>query len=396
MSIVINSDVNSDLVLLAVGDVGPCRDDPTSIFDDVREDMCGVDIGFCQLEVNLSDRGQRLPQVRHTTKASPDTADAMRECGFNVVSVAGNHCMDWGRDAFDDTLAALRNAGIYPVGAGANIAEARKPVIVDCKGTRVAFLAYCSILPEAFWADENRAGCAPMRAWTVYEQIEKDQPGTPPRIHTYANRDDLATMRADIRAARESADVVVVSMHWGIHFIPFTIADYQREVAHAAIDEGADIILGHHAHILKAVEVYRGKPIFYSLCNFALDVPLSPKIMASKAFREIQSLNPDWNPDPNCSYTFPPDSQLTVAVRAVIRERHVLDVSVLPVFISTHSRPSFLVAADPRFHQVMDYLKRANAFAGFDVTFEVQEGRLRLVQEQDRAGSKSELETANG
>lgn len=387
---------DGDLVIVAVGDVGPCRENPRTIFEDVRDDMRGVDIGFCQLEVNLSERGQRLPQVRHTTKAAPETADAMRECGFNVVSVAGNHCMDWGRDAFDDTLKNLLGAGIQPVGAGANIDEARKPVIVDCKGTRVAFLAYCSILPEGFWADENRAGCVPMRAWTVYEQVEKDQPGTPPRIHTYANRDDLAAMRADIRAARECADIVIVSMHWGIHFIPFTIADYQREVAHAAIDEGADIILGHHAHILKGVELYRGKPIFYSLCNFALDVPLSPKMMASKAFKEIQSLNPDWNPDPNCAYTFPPDSQLTIAVRVVISAQKVLDVSVLPAFISMHSRPSLLVAADPRFHQVVDYLERANAFAGFDVAFELCKGRLRLVDTLGGSASENELERAIG
>ncbi|MBC8642749.1 CapA family protein [Caballeronia sp. EK] len=386
---------DNDIVLLAVGDVGPCRADPRSIFEDVREEMRRADIGFCQLEVNLSERGQRLPQVRHTTKAPPETADAIRECGFNVVSVAGNHCMDWGRDAFDDTLSALVDAGISPVGAGADIEQARKPVFVDCKGTKVAFLAYCSILPEGFWADENRAGCVPMRAWTVYEQVEKDQPGTPPRIHTYPNRDDLEAMRHDVRAAREVADVVIVSMHWGIHFIPFAIADYQREVARVAIDEGADVILGHHAHILKGVELYRGKPIFYSLCNFALDVPLSPKMMASKAFKEIQSLNPEWHPDPDSSYTFPPDSQMTVVVRMVIREGEVAEVSLLPTFINQHSRPTLLVAADPRFHRVVDYLEQANAHAGFETGFTLSEGRVVLTTPSE-ARLARQRESING
>ncbi|USU18907.1 CapA family protein [Paraburkholderia fungorum] len=385
-----------DVVLLAVGDVGPCRSAPDSIFEYVREDIGASDIAFCQLEVNLSDRGSRLPQVRHTTRSSPDTARAMRECGFNVVSVAGNHCMDWGRDAFDDTLDALKTTGIAAVGAGANRAEARKPVIVDCKGTKVAFLAYCSILPEGFWADENRAGCSPLRAWTIYEQIEKDQPGTPPRIHTFADRGDLQALTEDIRLARAQADIVVLSMHWGIHFVPYTIADYQREVAHAAIDAGADVILGHHAHILKGVEIYRGKPVFYSLCNFALDVPLSPAMMKSKAFLEIQSLNPDWQPDTTCTYTFPPDSQMTIVVRFVLRDGKVHETTLLPTFINLHSQPRLMKHNDPEFSEVVSYLAKASAEAGFDTQFLVDGSQVRMEVRHAMAGGEKRQEQAIG
>jgi poly-gamma-glutamate capsule biosynthesis protein CapA/YwtB (metallophosphatase superfamily) len=387
---------SDDVVLLAVGDVGPCRSDPDSIFEYVVEDISECDIAFCQLEVNLSDRGSRLPQVRHTTRSSPDTARAMRDCGFNVVSVAGNHCMDWGREAFDDTLEALTAAGIAPVGAGVNRAEARKPVIVECKGTKVAFLAYCSILPEGFWADENRAGCAPMRAWTIYEQVEKDQPGTPPRIHTFADRADLDALREDIRVARQQADVVVLSMHWGIHFVPFSIADYQREVAYAAIDEGVDIILGHHAHILKGVEIYRGKAVFYSLCNFALDVPLSPAMMQSKAFREIQSLNPDWHPDASCTYTFPPDSQMTVAAKMVIRDGQVKAVTVLPTYINLQSQPRLLEPDDPTFSKVVSYLATASAEAGFNTRFTVDSGEVQIDMSCEATQGKSQRAFAHG
>jgi hypothetical protein len=86
-----------------------------------------------------------------------------------------------------------------------------------------------------------------------------------------AHRDDLAALCADVAQARREADLVIVSLHWGIHFVPAVIADYQREVAHAAIDAGAELILGHHAHILKGVELYRGKAIFYSLGNLLFD-----------------------------------------------------------------------------------------------------------------------------
>ena len=160
-----------------------------------------------------------------------------------------------------------------------------------------------------------------MRAHTVYEAIEHDQPGTPVRIHTYPHREDLAAMCADIRAAKQQADVVAVSHHWGIHFVPYVLADYQPDVARAAIDAGADIVLGHHAHILKAVEIYKGKPIFYSLCNFATDLRMDEAHANSKGFREIQKLAPRWEPDFDSLYNFPEDSRMTVMVRAKTRSQ---------------------------------------------------------------------------
>src|SRR5262249_19456269 len=143
-----------------------------------------------------------------------------------------------------------------------------------------------------------------------------DQPGTPARIHTYADRADLAALCADINAAKQRADRVVISMHWGIHFVPAVIADYQREVAHAAIDAGADLILGHHAHILKGAEVYRGKTIWYSIGNFAVDLRMDKAHAESKSFKEIQVLHPEWVPDFESLYNFPPESRMTLIATA--------------------------------------------------------------------------------
>ena len=263
------------VTILATGDVAPSRPDPDSLFTGVAPLLQSADIAFCQLEINLTRRGFRLPQVRHTDRADPSTAQAIKRAGFDVVSFAGNHCMDWGTDGFFDTIEALQNAGLAVVGVGANVAAAREPVIVERHGRRVAFLAYSSILPANFWAEDDRPGCAPMRAWTLYEQIEPDQPGTPARVHTFANRADLEQLKEDICRARARADMVLVSMHWGIHFVPAVIADYQREVGRAAIEAGAAAVLGHHAHILKGVDMYQGKPIIYSLCNFAVDLPMT-------------------------------------------------------------------------------------------------------------------------
>lgn len=360
---------NEDILFYAVGDIAPSRPDPDSLFVDVSETINDADIAFCQLEICITDRGERLPQVRHTDRTGPEAARAIRRAGFDVVSFASNHCMDWGQQGLFDTIEALEKADLQVVGVGANIGAAREPVVITCKGRRIAFLAYSSILPMCYWAEDDRPGCAPMRAWTRYEQIETDQPGTPSRIHTFPNKDDLAALQGDIRQAKQQADLVFVSLHWGIHFIPAVIADYQTDVAHAAIDAGADAILGHHAHILKGFETYEGKPVFYSLCNFAVDLHMDKAHAESKGFREIQKLHPDWQPDFDSSYNFPGDSRRTVIARFEISEGSLAKVSLLPVYVDKQSRPEILNSSDKRFREVADYLNEITASQGLNGKF---------------------------
>jgi poly-gamma-glutamate capsule biosynthesis protein CapA/YwtB (metallophosphatase superfamily) len=367
-------------LLYAAGDVAPDRPNPSDCFALVRDTLRRADLAFCQLECNLTERGERLPQARHTHRAIPATGQAMREAGFSTISFAGNHCMDWGQVGFNDTIANLAAAGLDVVGVGADIARARQPVIREVNGVRVAFLAYCSILPMGYWAEEKRAGCAPMRAHTLYEQIEHDQPGTPARVHTYAHAGDLAALVEDIAKARAQADVVVVSLHWGIHFVPAVLADYQREVAHAAIDAGADLILGHHAHILKGVEVYRGKAIFYSLGNFAMDLRMTPEHAQSKGFKEIQVLAPNWEPDFDSLYNFPPDARMTMIVRATLTKGGICDVGYLPCFINRDAQPEVLTAADPWFTEVVDYVRWCSTTQDLAVRFTVQGDEVMISE----------------
>ncbi|MFP3975118.1 MAG: CapA family protein, partial [Dehalococcoidia bacterium] len=201
-------------------------------------------------------------------------------------------------------------------------------------------------------------GCVPLRAFTLYEQIEHDQPGTPCRIHTFPHRQDLQVMVDDITNAKSEADVVVLWPHWGIHFIPAVLADYQRDIAHAAIDAGADIILGHHPHILKGTEVYRGKAIFYSLCNFALDLPADEEIRQRPGHKEIETLNSDWKPDPEYpTYFLPPDSRKTLVTKCVISNKSIQKVSFLPTMVNKQSQPEILKSEDERFREVVDYME---------------------------------------
>jgi poly-gamma-glutamate capsule biosynthesis protein CapA/YwtB (metallophosphatase superfamily) len=156
-----------DILFYAAGDIAPDRENPSECFDLVAKALNKADIAFTQLETVFSTRGTRLPQARHAVLVHPKAAHAVKEAGFNVVSFAGNHCMDRGREAFSDTIDFLRKENISVIGVGENISEARKPAIFDIKGNKTAILAYNTILPMGYWAEENRPGCAPMRAWTL-------------------------------------------------------------------------------------------------------------------------------------------------------------------------------------------------------------------------------------
>jgi poly-gamma-glutamate synthesis protein (capsule biosynthesis protein) len=192
-------------------------------------------------------------------------------------------------------------------------------------------------------------------------------------VRTFANRNDKKAMKSDVKRAKDRADVVVVSMHSGIHMTPAVIADYQIEYAHAAIDAGADLILQHHSHILKGVEVYRGKAIFYGLSNFALEVRFMTKEWAeSPQIKELRKiLNPDWNPPyPDYpSFPFPPDSRKTIISKCTINDKKITRVSFLPVIINRYGEPEILAPDDVRFNEVVRYMEDITGDKGLDTRF---------------------------
>jgi poly-gamma-glutamate synthesis protein (capsule biosynthesis protein) len=194
--------------------------------------------------------------------ADPDHVAAIRRAGFAAVTLAGNHIADCGAGGIADTRAALHAAGIAHCGAGADLDSARAPCFIEHAGGRMAVLSYNCVGPEESWATATRAGCAPLRVNTA------DGSPISPRAPLQTPDDDsLAAMAADIRRARQAAQWIAVALHKGIVHTPAKLAPYERAVAHAAIDAGADIVVGHHAHIVRGIELHRGKPIFHGLGN---------------------------------------------------------------------------------------------------------------------------------
>ena len=353
------------VTLCAVGDVGPRREDPDyprkePIFALSASLTKEADIAFCQLERILSERP--TPSY-YDDIAHPNNVRQLTGAGFNVVSLAGNHHMDAGVECFLDTLDVLKSNSILPVGVGMNIAEARTPAIVERKGMKIAFLGYSSIIPKSevpYDAEANRPGCAPMYISTFYEASDW-HPGTPsPRIISIADKDDLTAMKEDIKRAKTQADIVIMSIHWGVHHVPGLIAMYQYEVGHAAVDAGVDLILGHHAHILKGIEVYKGKVIFHSLANFAMDSMIHRGISG----RWDTSLHPKVDN---------PDAKKTIMVKCLIANKKIQRVSFLPFMINNLGQPEPLSAKDKRSGEVYEYVMWCCQDQKLDTNF-VREG----------------------
>lgn len=339
------------------------------------------DINFCQLETTFSERGSRNPTARSALRSHPQNASALKDAAFDVVSFAGNHVMDFCEEAFFDTIDIVNKNGRRIIGAGKNLLEARQPLIIERKSVKVGFLAYNSILSIGYMAQEYRPGCCPLRGLTAYEPLEYDQPGHSSKSHTFVHPDDLKMMTADIKRLRPLVDVVAVSLHAGLHFVRAELADYQVEAAHAAIDAGADLILGTHAHVLKAIEVYKGKVIFYSLGNFAFDRRRTKEeISRPGGFKDFMEAFKFTLPDEWLnSYAFPVESRKTLLARAVISNKKVKQVSFLPAIINKKAQPVFPAPGSRNFNSVVKYLEEVTAEAGISTEFQIDGNEVVIV-----------------
>jgi len=377
----------SNVVLLGVGDVGPIHEPMAKYSTLVRETLATGDIRFAQCERLYSNRGAlQLHSGVSERPLAPSMATVFADCGFNVVSLASNHGLDWGPDALLDTLETLRGYGIHTIGAGRNIEEARRPALFHVKGVRVALLAYCSVLPDGYEAGPNKPGVAPLRAHTYYEPIEY-QPGMPPKVVTIPHEQDLAAMLADVKAAREIADVVVLSVHWGIHFIPRMIADYQTTVARAAFAGGVDLILGHHTHVPKAIGVHDGKTCFYSLGNFIMTTNIMSRWMARAKTTSIEKAAAAFcrrygvTMDPDHPLPYGTDGKRSLIAKALISRHGVERTSFFPALIDRELRPEILKSGDPRFAEAVKWFDWVSE--DFDHRFEAAGDEVVISAQQE-------------
>ncbi|MBM3281555.1 MAG: CapA family protein [Candidatus Harrisonbacteria bacterium] len=263
---ILKEEVEAEVTMVAVGDVMLSRtvgkrmqqygyDYP---FRKTESFLRGADITFGNLETSITP-GEPVRPYEMSFRADLEAAEALQEAGFSILSLANNHVPNFGKKGLLDTFEALYKVGIEYVGAGRNSEEANRPVIITTKGIRFAFLAYNDpdVVPQVYEAGRVRAGTAFMR-------IEK--------------------MQEAVRAARVQADIVIVSMHSGREYEEKPNKS-QTEFARSAIDAGAEMVIGHHPHVVQTMEQYKGKYIFYSLGNFVFDQMWSFETRAGLALK---------------------------------------------------------------------------------------------------------------
>lgn len=210
-----------------------------------------ADVAFANLETPVMYEPQRFSINRvFTFRADPDRVPLLLQAGLSVLSLANNHTMNLGPRGAGESRRLLRQRGLHPVGAGASPELAYRPLIVVRNGLRLAFLAYT--LWHGDFPSVTPAGA-------VAYLSERELPIWAPAA--------IQTARQDLRA-----DFVIVSLHWGQEGEPRP-SPAQRQAARALIDAGADVVLGHHPHLLQDFERHRGGLIAYSLGNFVFDNP---------------------------------------------------------------------------------------------------------------------------
>jgi len=262
-------------VLMLTGDVNLMNvADPQVPFALVGDTLRQADVLFGNLESCFYEPAAGHSDDREGFYAPLASAQALVIGGFRAVGTANN--VNYGEEAIRSSLRQLERIGIPCTGAGVNRQAARAPAIVVHEGLRFGFVQRTSV----YWATGHEAtddspGVAVLTGRTAYEPMLQtrhsglppaNRPGLPPAILTWADAKSLAEFTDDLRALRLRADIVVASHHWGLFE---DVLDYQVEIAHAAIDAGADVVMGHGPHYACAVELYRGKPIFYGLGSFS-------------------------------------------------------------------------------------------------------------------------------
>lgn len=230
-----------DIMLAGRGSTSFSRDGYDYPFAATVAALKNGDLAIGNLEAPLAAGGAEFSSKRFRFRGDPKAAAALKRAGFTVLTLANNHMLDYGEQGLLETLHHLDTQGIKHSGAGKTLSAARREAFVTCNDRTIAFLSYSLTFPEEFYAGSSRAGTAP--AYPPY--YEKD-----------------------IARAKAKADFVVVSFHWGQELATLP-KQYQVLTARNAVNAGADLIIGHHPHVLQGIEQYKNALIFYSLGNFA-------------------------------------------------------------------------------------------------------------------------------
>ncbi len=356
-----DSDTSAQATIALTGDLVLDLPNPDHWLSGIAAAIRDSDLAIGHLEVPHTKSTAELAGDVPAPGSDPAHLAALKRTGFDGVTLAGNHIADCGATGIADTIAELDRLGIAHGGAGATLAEARKPMLLDCRGRTVAVLSYNCVGPQAAWATATSAGCAYLPVATA--------DGTPPApaaplIEALPESFDM--LERDIGIARAEADLVIVALHKGIVHRPAVLAPYERPLAQGAIEAGADVVVGHHAHILRGIEFHRGRPIFHGLGNGCVVTEALSPDQDHPARRDWARRRRElfgFEPDPAYLYApFHPEAVNALIARLVWYDDGRIDAGFVPVHVEAPGRP--VLAAGQEARKISDYVRAITSGAG--------------------------------
>jgi poly-gamma-glutamate synthesis protein (capsule biosynthesis protein) len=323
------------VTILLLGDTNlQGRINPGEAWQHLLPTLQAASVRFVNLEGAFASPSNNpdAPDIPHKVNwrhSEPRMAEGLIAADIDAVGVANN--VTYPRNVLMQSLQVLDSANIGYAGGGKNLETAHQPYITTKDGIRIGFLQYTA----AYWpynhaAEKNKPGVAGIKVDTYYQPPKQlDKPGQPPIIMTIPDEKAVARMEHDISVLKSNVDIVIASYHWGVSGQP-AIVGYEQKLAYAAIEAGADIIMGHGNHLVQAVEVYNNKPIFYGLGNAVFDW-----------YRVTDKRN-------------------GLLVRAVVSENKLSHVSFVPLTRDTENDPVLL---DPGFGKGNDLYQKVKSLS---------------------------------
>jgi len=386
-------------LLCATGDLVLEREDCTELFGEVRTALDQADVLVGHLEVPHTEHRQSSSSDVPAAAAAPAALDAVAEAGFDILTLAGNHVADFGGVGISDTRWHCLDRGMAVTGAGEDLEQAWEPAEVRTPEGTVRVISVNCVGPPESAAGTQKPGAASVQVITHYEPRGAN-PGGPPAVYTFA---EPASLRSFIQRVSEAAQngpaqgetaqgrtgseapVLVVALHKGLVHQRAQIADYEYEIAYAALDAGAAAVISHHAHIFKGIEVYRGRPIFHGLGNFvtvtsALSGAETTSAEQRRWAAERQRLF-GFVPDPSMpDYPFHPESRHTGIAALEIRGGAVAGAGLILCRIDHKAQPVPLTRGQAA-EETASYIRQITAEAGLDTALSWDGDRLRIELE---------------
>lgn len=351
-----------------VGDVQINRERPETALAKLTPEMEGADLRICQLEATMSELGEVRSDVQNPAhRVPPRMVKGLVAADIDAVTFAGNNNVDYGPDAMFDTISLLNDNGIEVVGVGADIEDAREPLYLSTDKGTVGVVNACSILRSGYAATDTRAGLSPLHVSTFYETLENqyEQPATPARTVSIPDWHDLAAFTDRIAEAKRQADHVLACIHAGVHFT-YDLAMYQPDIAYAAVDAGADAVVGTHPHNLQAIDVYEGKPIFYSLGNIVFDQPENHAAQSvTKGYLQYYGMDPKSGAE---NYPHPRHTRDSVLVHLEL-EGSRSSFEAQPVRIDGDANPVPVASSNEEAGRIVRLLKTLSSEIGIELEY---------------------------